>query len=315
MVCILYILYISTKGLPLIKSIGKRALINLFTLWLIISASFSIIKLAPGNPFEQERAVSEETMRALKEKFDFGYTEYLLGILQGDFRYSYAFPDQKVGDLILEALPVSLELGFLAMSIALFFGLLLGALSASLRGTKWDSFLMLAALGGIAIPNFVLGPLLQLLFGIHLQILPVAGWFGAMDRILPVLTLAMMYVAYIARISRSSFLETLKQDYIATAQAKGLSPRTILGKHALRNSILPVVHFIAPATAAILSGTMVIEKIFTIPGLGRHFVNSALQRDYPLALGVIIVYSILLLSLNFIADLVSTLIDPRITLD
>ena len=299
----------------MIKKIAKRMLWNGITLWIIVSLSYLIIKLAPGNPYDKERALSEEALKALKEKFDFSYWEYLGGILQGNFRHSYLYQDKKVIDLVLEALPVSLELGFWSILLATIIGLLLGGVSAMLRKSPWDPILMLIALVGIAVPNFVLGPLLQLFLGIELNLFSVAGWFHWGDRVLPVFTLAAMYIAYIARIARTSMADTFQQDFIAMAEAKGLSPWQILTKHVLRNSLIPVLHFLAPATAAILTGTMVIEKIFYIPGLGRHFVNSALHRDYPVALAVIILYSTLLLLLNFLADLISTWIDPRIDLE
>ncbi len=299
----------------MLSKIAKRLLFNAFTLLIIVSLSYAIIRLAPGSPFEQERAVSAEVLQEMKAKYDFTYFEYINGILHGDFRHSYLYPDKKVSEIIGEALPVSLELGFWALLLATLVGLFLGGLAALNRKNNFDPTLMFIALLGIAIPNFVLGPLLQMFLGVQTQILPVAGWFTPVDRILPVLTLSAMYIAYIARISRTSFADSLKQEYIATAQAKGLSPFKILYKHALRNSLLPVIHFLAPATAAILTGTMVIERIFYIPGLGRHFVNSALHRDYPVALAVIILYSTLLLFLNFLADVLSNWIDPRIELE
>jgi oligopeptide transport system permease protein len=301
--------------LKLGKALLKRLALNLFTLWIIVSVSFGVMKLAPGNPFEQERQLSAEAMAALEEKFGFTYWEYLFGLFEGNFRYSYTFPDQKVSDLISTSLPVSLELGFWALVIALFFGLLWGALSAWLYKSKLSPVFMMVALIGIAVPNFVLGPFLQLIFGLQLKALPVAGWFGPEYRILPALTLGLMYIAYIARISRTSLMETLSQNYIRTAKAKGLSSYKTLVFHAFRNASIPVVHFLAPSLAAVLTGTMVIEKIFNIPGLGRHFVNSALQRDYPLALAVVILYSVLLLTFNLIADVITTLIDPRIELE
>ncbi len=295
--------------------ITRRLLINTLTLWVIITVAYGVMKLAPGNPFDLERDISPEAMSALQEKFGFGYWDYLIGILQGNFRYSYTFPDQKVSDLIVHSLPVSLELGLWAMIFALLFGSLWGALSAWMHSRKIAPLFMLVALLGIAVPNFVLGPLLQLTFGLKWKILPVAGWYGPEFRVLPAFTLALMYVAYIARLSRSSLLETLSQSFIRTARAKGLNPRQILTRHALRNTSIPIVHFLAPSLAAILTGTMVIEKIFNIPGLGRHFVNSALQRDYPMALAVVILYSILLLTFNLLADVITTFIDPRITIE
>ncbi len=273
------------------------------------------MKVAPGNPFEQERALSPEVLAELKLKYEFGYLDYISGIfLRGDFRYSYSHRDLQVLEIIQGALPVSLELGAYALALAAFMGLGFGVASALVTGKGYQALILGVAMLGIAIPNFVLGTLLQLIFALELQWTRVAGWQGFSGKVLPVVTLSLSYIAYITRISRGSFLENLNRDYVRTARAKGLSMWRILWRHVLRNSLLPVVNYMAPAAAAILTGTLVVEKIFNIPGMGRYFVESVFQRDYPLALGVIIVYSLFLLSLNLIADILQTLIDPRIEL-
>jgi oligopeptide transport system permease protein len=298
-----------------LKRIGVRVALNLFTLIVIISISFAIMKAAPGKPFETERNPSPEVLEELHRKYDFTYFQYLEGILtRGDFRYSYSHRSSTVVEIIGEALPVSMELGFYALVLALLAGLTWGLLSALYRGRWFEGFIMALAMLGIAIPNFVLGSLLQLLFSLHLRATPVAGWSGFDAKILPVITLSLTYIAYITRIARGSFLENLNKDYIRTARAKGMSEARILWKHLLRNSILPVVNYLAPATASILTGTLVVEKIFNIPGMGRYFIESVFQRDFPLALGVIIVYSVFLLFLNLLADIILTFVDPRIQL-
>jgi oligopeptide transport system permease protein len=305
----------SILGLNFFKRIGVRIALNLFTLVVIISVSFAIMKAAPGKPFETERSPSPEVLAELHRKYDFTYTQYLRGILlHGDFRYSYSHRDSKVVEIIAEALPVSMELGGYALLLAIAAGLTWGLLSALFRGRWFESFIMALAMIGIAIPNFVLGSLLQLVFALRLHWTSVAGWPSPGSLLLPVLTLSLTYIAYITRIARGSFLENLNKDYIRTARAKGLPESRILWKHLLRNSILPVVNYLAPATASILTGTLVVEKIFNIPGLGRYFVESVFQRDFPLALGVIIVYSVFLLFLNLLADIIQTFVDPRIRL-
>ena len=298
-----------------LRRIGVRLALNVFTLIVIISLSFVIMKAAPGKPFQTERNPSPQVLEELHRKYDFTYGQYLKGILfHGDFRYSYSHRSSTVVEILSEALPVSLELGWYALVMAVLAGLALGLLSALYRGRWFEGMVLALAMIGIAVPNFVLGSLLQLLFSLQLHIAPVAGWNDIDSKILPVITLSLTFIAYITRIARGSFLENLNKDYIRTARAKGLPEFRVLWKHLLRNSILPVINYLAPATAYILTGTLVVEKIFNIPGMGRYFIESVFQRDFPLALGVIIVYSVFLLSLNLLADIVLTFIDPRIQL-
>jgi ABC-type dipeptide/oligopeptide/nickel transport system permease component len=298
-----------------LRRIGMRVGLNVLTLVLIISISFAIMKSAPGKPFETERSPSPQVLEELHRKYDFTYLQYLEGIfLRFDFRYSYSHRNSTVLEIISEALPVSMELGLYALVLAIAAGLLWGLLSALYRGRWFEGFIMALAMIGIAIPNFVLGSLLQLVFSLKLHATPVAGWSGFESKILPVIALSLTYIAYITRIGRGSFLDNLNKDYIRTARAKGLPEPRILWKHLLRNSILPVINYLAPATASILTGTIVVEKIFNIPGMGRYFIESVFQRDFPLALGVIIVYSLFLLFLNLLADILLTFVDPRIRL-
>lgn len=301
--------------LNFLKRILIRMGLNFLTLFIIISVSFLIMKSAPGKPFETEKSPSPEVLAELHKKYDFTYSQYLSGIiLRGDFRYSYSHRDSKVIEIIADALPVSMQLGAYAMIVAVLIGLLAGLLSAIYRGQFMESFILTFAMIGIAIPNFVLGSILQLIFALKLHLTSVSGWPNAGGLWLPVITLSFTFIAYITRIARGSFLENLNKDYIRTARAKGFSEPIIMVKHLLRNSILPVLNFLAPATASVLTGTLVVEKIFNIPGLGRYFVESVFQRDFPLALGVIIVYSVFLLFLNLVADIIQTFIDPRIRL-
>jgi len=298
-----------------LRRIGVRVLLNALTLIIIISLSYAIMKAAPGKPFQTERNPSPEVLAELHRKYDFTYWQYLRGImLHGDFRYSYSHRNSTVMEILGEALPVSLELGSCALLIAVAAGLAAGLLSALYRGRWFEGLVLSFAMLGIAIPSFVLGSLLQLLFSLHWRVTPVAGWSGWESKILPIITLSFAYVAYITRIARGSFMENLNKDYIRTARAKGLPEGRVLWKHLLRNSILPVINYLAPAAAYILTGTLVVERIFNIPGMGRYFVESVFQRDFPLALGVIIIYSLFLLFLNLLADIVLTLIDPRIRL-
>jgi oligopeptide transport system permease protein len=296
--------------------LAKRLGIGVFTLWLILSLSYAIMRAAPGKPFESEKNPTPEVLAELRRKYDFTYWQYLAGIvLHGDLRYSYAHRDRTVNEILAETLPISMQLGLLAIGTALVGGLLAGLAGALFRGRWMEGLVMVLALLGIAIPNFVLGTALQLVFANTLHWTQIAGWPDPGTLILPVLALSLTFMAYIARIARSSFLENLSKDYVRTARAKGLSDSRIYIKHLLRNSVQPVVSYLAPATASALTGTMVIERIFNIPGMGRYFVESVFQRDYPLALGVILVYSCFLLALNLVADMVQAWIDPRVELN
>ncbi len=294
------------------RSTLKRLIVNFLTFLVIVSVSYAVVKIAPGNPYTSEKAVSEARLKELKAKYDFDYIEYISGIFQGDLRYSYKHEDRKVSDIIASSLPVSLELGFYAMILAVFFGVLLGTVAAFKHNQKLDYILMAIAMIGIAVPNFVIGPLLQLLFTSKLELFRVAGWNSIFDKILPSISLSAMYIAYISRITRGTVLENLKKDYVKTAYAKGLNKKEVAYRHILKNCMVPIINYLGPSLAAVLTGTLVIERVYNIPGLGTYFVESATQRDYPLALGVLITYSILLLSMNLLVDILQSIIDPRI---
>ena len=290
------------------------------TLFIIVTLAFFLIRLAPGGPFDSERPVPPEIAANLDQAYHLDeplplqYGRYLWNILHGDFGPSFKYHDYSVTELIRSGFPVSLRIGGLAILFALFIGVLLGALAA-LRQNSWlDYGVMSVAMTGIAIPNFVMAPLLTLVFGVFLHWLPVGGWGDGDLRhtVLPVIALSLPQIAYIARLTRASMIETLNSLYIRTARAKGLSSWLILRRHAARAALLPVISYLGPATAAIITGSVVIEQIFGIPGIGRHFVQGALNRDYTLVMGVVVFYGALIIFLNLLVDLVYAWLDPRI---
>jgi oligopeptide transport system permease protein len=244
-------------------------------------------------------------------------------MLHGDFGPSMKYPDKSVNDILKDGLPVSMILGIQAMFFALLLGLPAG-LYSGLKQNRWQDYLvMTGAMAGVSVPSFVLGPLLVYVFAIQLQWFSAANWNGfdngilahLQSSVLPSLALGMYYAAYVARLSRGGMLEVVRQDYVRTARAKGLSEATVVTRHTLKGAVMPVVSYLGPAFAGMLTGSVVIEKIFNIPGLGTHFVHSAFNRDYPLVLGTIVLYSALLVLLNLIVDLLYTVLDPRVTYD
>lgn len=305
------------------RFIIKRLLGLIPTMFVIITLSFIIIRIAPGGPFSSEKNLPPEVLQNIEKKYHMDeplyqqYFRYIGDLLQGDLGPSFRYKDHSCNELIAAALPVSMSLGAMAMLASIILGLTAGILSA-LRQNHWQDYtLMSMAVLGISVPMFVVGPLLMLLFAIQLHWLPTSGWIdsraGAATLILPVATLALTYFAYIARLSRASILETLRSDYVRTAKAKGLRNSTVLLKHVLKGAMLPVVSFLGPAFADIMTGSVVVESVFLVPGVGRLFVQSALNRDYTLILAGVIVYSLLLVLLNFIVDIVYGLLDPRIS--
>ena len=290
------------------------------TLFIIVTLAFFLIRLAPGGPFDSERPVPPQIAENLNQAYHLDeplplqYGRYVWNLLHGDFGPSFKYHDYSVTELIRSGFPVSLRIGGLAILLALFIGVLLGALAA-LRQNSWlDYGVMSVAMTGIAIPNFVMAPLLTLVFGVFLHWLPVGGWGDGDLRhtVLPVISLSLPQIAYIARLTRASMIETLNSLYIRTARAKGLSGWLILRRHAARAALLPVISYLGPATAAIITGSVVIEQIFGIPGIGRHFVQGALNRDYTLVMGVVVFYGALIILLNLLVDLVYAWLDPRI---
>ncbi|MCC5864249.1 MAG: oligopeptide ABC transporter permease OppB [Wenzhouxiangella sp.] len=300
----------------------KRLASAIPTLLLLITFAFFLIRIAPGGPFDAERALPPEIEANLAAKYHldeplvFQYARYLWQIARLDFGPSFHYLDWTVNDLIAQGAPVSFTLGAIALVLALLIGIPIGAWAALRQNRPADYAAMSVAMIGISIPNFVVAPLLILLFAITLGWLPAGGWeFTPSRMVLPVITLALPMIAYIARITRASMIEVLHSSFIRTARAKGMPEKTVLLDHALKPALLPVISYLGPAAAAILTGSVVVERIFTIPGIGSYFVQGALNRDYTLVMGVVILYGILIILFNFLVDLLYAWLDPRIRYD
>ncbi len=291
------------------------------TLWIVFTVTFVLMRAAPGGPFSRERKTDALIEAQLLKRYHLDeplpkqYLRELGNFLMLDFGPSYKWVDFSVNQIIAEGLPVSASLGILALTFALALGLAAGIFSAVRRGSLLDAAIMTAATAGIAVPSFVVASVAILLFVFKLPIFPAAGWGSLQQLILPALCLGAPYAAYIARLTRSGMLDVLGQDYIRTAYAKGLPRSSVIFRHALKGAMLPVVSFLGPAIAGILTGSMVIEQIFAIPGLGQHFVQAATQRDYTLCMGVGMLYTFLVCVMNIVVDLTYQFLDPRIKLD
>lgn len=298
----------------------QRLLGAIPTLLVLITLAFFLIRLAPGGPFDTEKTLPPEieaNLRAaynLDEPLPMQLGRYLWNLAQGDFGPSFQYRGFTVTELIATGFPVSLRLGSLAMALALLLGISAGTLAALRQNRPVDYTVMGAAMTGISIPNFVLAPLLVLVFAIWLRWLPAGGLGDGSLRyvVLPVIALALPQVAYIARLTRGSMIEVLRSPFIRTARAQGLPTRTVILRHALKPALLPVVSYLGPALAAIITGSVVVEQIFGVPGLGRFFVQGALNRDYTLVMGVVVFYGSLIIALNFLVDLVYGWLDPRL---
>jgi oligopeptide transport system permease protein len=298
----------------------KRLLGALPTLFVLMTIAFFMMRLAPGGPFDQERRVPAEVEANLNRVYHLDeplvqqYGRYLLNIVRGDFGPSFQYKDFTVTELIATGFPVSLRLGGIAILLALMIGATLGTIAALKQNSGIDYAVMAGAMTGITIPNFVMAPLLSLVLGVYLGLLPVAGWGGGdvAHSVLPIVALCLPQIAYIARLTRGSMIEVLRSNYIRTARAKGLPERLTLTRHALRAAIVPVVSYLGPATAGIITGSVVIEQIFQVPGLGRYFVQGALNRDYTLVMGVVIFYGSLIIALNLLVDLAYGWLDPKV---
>lgn len=305
------------------KYIIRRLLGIIPTLFIIVTISFFIVRVAPGGPFDGERALPEVVKRNIEAKYHLDdplvvqYGRYMFDVMRGDLGPSYRYKDHDVNFYIFQSLPNSMILGAIAISIAIVFGITSGMLAAVKQNTWVDYLSMAFAVVGISVPLFVIGPVLQYVFAMKLQWLPTSGWFTSGDGwktiILPAITLAFLDFATIARLTRSSMLETLRSDYIRTAKAKGMKNSSIIFKHAMKGAMLPIVSYLGPAFAGIITGSVVVEQVFRIPGLGKFFVQSSFNRDYTLIVGVVIVYSVILVIMNFFVDIVYSLLDPRIT--
>jgi oligopeptide transport system permease protein len=301
-----------------------RRIATLFpTLLVVVTLSFVVIRLAPGGPFDEEQSLPPEIKANLQAAYGLDqplttqYVRYLRGLAHGQFGPSFKFKDFTVGELIAQGLPVSITLGLSAVLLALLTGLPLGAAAALRQNGAVDHGVRAVAVLGIAMPSFVTGPLFALVFGLYLQWLPVAGWIGGDLRYaaLPVLTLALPVMAYIARLTRASFLEVLRANYIRTARAKGIGELRVILRHALRPALMPVVSYLGPAVAFVITGSLVVETIFGLPGTGRYLVQGAINRDYTLVMGMIIVYGVITLVCTLIADLAYGWLDPRVRYD
>ena len=293
------------------------------TLFLILTISFFLIRVAPGGPFDLERPLEAKVMENLQRIYQLDkplwqqYLIYLGNIARGDLGPSFYFRDFSVGELFRQGLPISIQLGTMALGLALFAGTLLGTIAAVRQNRPTDYAVMVIATAGITIPNFVVAPLLTLLLAIRFDWLPAGGWGeGAWDhKLLPVVTLALPQIAVIARLTRGAMIEALRSNHIRTARAYGLPGHVVVGVHALRSAILPVVSYAGPAAAALLTGSVVVETIFGIPGIGRRFVQAALNRDYTLVMGTVIVIACFIVVFNLIVDLVYAWLDPRVRFD
>lgn len=293
-----------------------------FTVWAVYTVSFILMRLVPGNPFSSERTVPPAIERQLRARYNLDappleqYTDYLIGILtRFDLGVSIRLEDYTVNEVLAEGFPVSASLAILALVFASILGVTAGVVSAVYRGTVADLSMMATAVLGIAIPNFVLASLAILLFVFMIPIFPAAGWGTLKQVILPALCLGAPVAAYIARLTRAGMLEVLSKEHVRTAFAKGLPKRTVILRHVLPGALLPVVSYLGPATASVLTGSLVLEKIFALPGIGSHFIYAATQRDYTLAMGMVLTYTVLLFVMNTLVDLSYAIIDPRVKLE
>jgi len=306
----------------MLNFIFRRLLSAIPTLLILIGLAFCLIRVAPGGPFDGEKqlpAEIEANLRAayhLDEPLYRQFGRYLVNLAHGDFGPSFQYRDFSVTELIRSGFPVSLRLGGLAMLLALLLGVTAGSIAALNQNSTTDYSVMATTMLGISIPNFVVAPLLILIFAVGLRWLPAGGYGGGAPQylLMPVIALALPQVAYIARLTRGSMIEVLRSPFIRTARAQGLSLPRIIVLHALKPALLPVVSYLGPATAAVITGSVVIEQIFGIPGLGRYFVQGALNRDYTLVMGVVVFYGTLIIAFNFFVDLVYGWLDPRVRL-
>jgi len=299
--------------------ISSRFFQSIPVLLIVITATFFLVRAAPGGPFSAEKSVPPEVVKALEAQYRLDqsiwqqYTSYLVDLSRGELGPSFRYPGRTVNELIAAGLPVTAELAFYALLVAVFFGVSAGVYAGLKPNTIHDYLPMSVAMIGICMPSFLIGPLLVLLFGIELEWLPVSGWGSTPgDKILPTLTLGLGYAAFIARLSRGGIIEVMTQDYIRTAKAKGLPSRVIVLKHALRGGLIPVVAFLGPAFAGLLSGSFVVETIFQIPGLGRFYVQAAFNRDYTMILGTTVFFSALIVLFNLLSDIIAVWLNPKL---
>ena len=303
----------------MLRFVGKRLWGGVLTLAALVVLTFFVMRLAPGGPFSANRKISPEVLAHIKAAFHLDepvwrqFGRYVWGLLHLDFGPSLRFRDYSVGDLIAAGLPYSLTIGFWAVVVASLVGIALGAAGALRRNSATDYLVGTVGVVGIAAPIFVIGPLAQVFFALRLGWLPVGGSDqGWRSLVMPVLVLSLPNIAYISRLTRGSMIEVMRENYVRTARAKGIGARRVLGAHVLRGALLPVVAYLGPATAGIITGSILIETVFAVPGIGRHFVDAALNRDYPLVMGITLLYGGILILFNILTDLVRGWLDPRV---
>lgn len=306
--------------------VTKRLLEAGFVIWVIATLTFLLLRFLPGGPFDAEKALPPDVKANIEAKYGLDkpiltqYTNYLVQLTKGDLGESYKYIGRPISSMIAETLPVSFQLGFYSMVLAFFLGIPIGVLAASKHNSWLDNFLMIGAISGVALPSFIIGPLLIMFFSFGIPftsfhgLLPPALWESPVYYILPVITLGVRPAAVIARMTRSSMLDVIQADFVRTARAKGVAQQVVLYKHVLKNSLIPVLTISGPLIAGVLSGSFVIEIVFGIPGMGKHLVQSVTNRDYPLILGLTLVFSAMLIVANLIVDLLYTVVDPRIKL-
>ncbi|MEP3280228.1 MAG: oligopeptide ABC transporter permease OppB [Stappiaceae bacterium] len=307
----------------MLRYVLGRLLSAIPTIFLIVTISFFLIRIAPGGPFDLERPLEAKVMENLNKIYQLDkplweqYLLYLSKVAQGDFGPSFYFRDFTINELFAQSLPISIQLGLSALFLALCAGTVFGVIAALRQNKGVDYSVMVAATAGVTIPNFVIAPVLTLFFGVWLGWLPVGGWNNGawQNQLLPIVTLALPQIAVVARLTRGSMIEALRSNHIRTARAYGLSAFSVVVVHALRGAILPVLSYLGPAAAALLTGSVVIETIFGIPGIGRYFVQGALNRDYTLVMGTVIVIASFIIIFNLVVDLLYAVFDPRVRYD
>lgn len=305
----------------MLKYVIKRLLSVIPVLWVVATITFFLMRLAPGGPFDSEKTVSEEIMRNIEAKYHLDeplpmqYLRYLGQVAQGDLGPSFRYTSRTVNEIIAETFPVSAIVGLLGLIYALLIGVLSGIFAASKPNSMRDYLSMAFSMIGICLPSFVIGPMFMLIFAVKLEWFNVSGWETPKDVVLPAITLGTMYAAYFARLTRAGILDVIKQDYIRTAHAKGLPEWLVIVRHTLKGGLLPSVSFLGPAAAAILTGSLVVESIYNIPGLGRFFVQSALNRDYTLVMGTVLFVALLIVLMNLLVDVAYAFLNPRVSYD
>lgn len=307
----------------MLRFVLRRLMSAVPTLFIVVTLSFFLMRLAPGGPFNLERPLEPQVLENLNRAYGLDlplwqqYTRYLGNVVQGDFGPSFVYRDYSVGELIAQALPYSMILGSWALVLALTFGIGLGAYAALKQNSWADHLVMAVATFGVTVPNFVMGPVLSLVFAVMLGWLPAAGWGdgGVRNLTLPMIALALPQIAVFARLTRGAMIEALRADHVRTARAYGLPTRSVVVRHALRAAMMPVVSYLGPAAANLLTGSIVVETVFVLPGVGRYFVLGALNRDYTLVMATVVLISIFIVLFNLIVDILYAALDPRVRYD